>query len=466
MLRPQWLVRMAEQEAFEQLIQGSGFEWGEALLAPETQGRALNACLARARRSGEVRLDTTNLGAEDSAAAMAALETEARAVGLAIALQDSFDPEQVAALLEEARALWVELPDYPPLPRLACVASDDAPLADGWFHLAMLAMTESVNLELGRRRAGPSSELNPWSSDKSAPPERLLDSIASAVDGPFRNLPLHVAALALVDRLRRHTGRAGDSKGSWHRLQLPGRAIELAAQRNLQWSALVPLVAADFVALLPLAGQSALGEAAFAQSVIAAWKLAGAPKLAGSLLDPELESSHALWSHATEEQLQHLLQRDDHDFVSLLGSLSEDVVVTLAAQLADLPARSQIALWTALPLRALRALLDASPGLPETGARVAWRRGAPAVQRALRRWLFETPELAVRWLVAAPEHELVRALEPLARVDRLDRLPAASLSLLRSHLHQVVRERPIDVRVAYMALARLEREAFPKLAGP
>ncbi|HMR74617.1 MAG TPA: hypothetical protein PKD61_05885 [Polyangiaceae bacterium] len=462
-LRPHFLAKLAEQEALTQLISGSGFEWGEALLAPATQGRAFNACLERTRRSGDVRLDTSELGAEDSAAAMAALEAEARAVGLCIALGEAFEAEQVAALSDEARGLWIELADAPPLPRLAFDSADDsAPLHDGFYHLSMLAMSEQVYIEFGRRREGAPGPLAPWGSAAANSDPRVLDSIASAIDGAFQDTQLHAAALALVDRLRKNSGRDCSDK-PWHRLEQPGVVMELAKAARLQWSDLAALSPRDLPALLPLAELSGVGAASFAQAAIAAAQSAGAVDFRGTLADPA--AKNPLWGYATAQQLVPLLQwmhKESVDSAPLLKALPEVTLGELSARLSELPAGAQSALWRALPAKSARTLLDSASNLPAGGAAAAWEVAAPAVQRALRRWLFETPELAVDWLVAAPGHELERALEPLARVDRLDRLPEGSLHKLRAHLHAVVRQRPPEVRLVYAALARLEREAFPR----
>ncbi|HMR06651.1 MAG TPA: hypothetical protein PKA88_12760, partial [Polyangiaceae bacterium] len=176
-------------------------------------------------------------------------------------------------------------------------------------------------------------------------------------------------------------------------------------------------------------------------------------------------AKNPLWGYATAQQLVPLLQwmhKESVDSAPLLKALPEVTLGELSARLSELPAGAQSALWRALPAKSARTLLDSASNLPAGGAAAAWEVAAPAVQRALRRWLFETPELAVDWLVAAPGHELERALEPLARVDRLDRLPEGSLHKLRAHLHAVVRQRPPEVRLVYAALARLEREAFPR----
>ncbi|MEZ4221032.1 MAG: hypothetical protein R3B13_08885 [Polyangiaceae bacterium] len=458
-LRPHWLLRVAEQEALAFLLRTSGFEWGEALLSPDTAGRVLARCFERVRIE-RAALRDSELDTLDSASATAAVEAETRCVGLAVALGDRFDEEWLAELWDDMRQSWISFPDGPPLPRVAFDATDDrAPLHDGWFHLAALALSEAVTAGSGARRAGPASELNPWSSAVEL--ERTFDSIAAGLDAPYRNTELHVAALALVDRIRA-AQRTGDSQVTLHRLQRPGFVVELASRGRLHWSSLAAVEHSDHPILLRLAAQSALGADAFSRAVIDAWLAAGAPGVGGTLLDPARARENGLWPRASTNALTLLLKREMRPLDDLLAQLDESQLGELWSEVHEFTPPARRALLRALPERRLRELLDAAGPMAANVATDVWALAPAATQRAVRRLLFEVPDAAVEWLIAAPDHLLPRALEPLGRMDRLDRLPSASLQHLRKYLHDVVRRKPKDVRLAYEALARLEREAFPR----
>lgn len=454
-LRPAWWARAVERAALGELLTGSGFGWGEALLSPHNCAEALAFCCERARRTGEVQAELSEADQPDDPAWVAALEAETRAVGLAIACGRTPDAEAAAALLEEQRGLWLERADALPLPRFAYPEDARAPTANGYFHLALLAISEHVTRELGSRRLRPKGVLDPWSNDSPVAMDALLDSFAAALDCRYRDPELHAGLLALVERLPCVDGP------SPHRLRIPGLVLAEAQSRALSWSTLASLCPADGAVLPRLATGHHLPLDALAGAVVSAWRHAAKPNVVGTALDPTLEPGATFVRNLASSDLVELcLAAEAVGAPVLLETLPEPALGDLGRALESLPATLAERWWAVAPDAHAIPLLDAEAPSPAQGAAGAWRRFPARVERALRTWLTTAPSAALPWLQAAPASETGRVVALLERLLALDRFPRAQTGAVLTLLHGILAERTPETRRAHAILARLREHTL------
>jgi hypothetical protein len=449
-IRPRWLAAAVLGSARRNLLDGSPFEWGEAILRGHSAARVVQTLVERLAGGDSSPLsDVVELEAEDSPGYVAALETAFRAAGAALLSGQDVDAELLHAVWEEQHDLMLVLPGAAPRPRIEHEGSEAALLSRGGWYLAALAISERLE---GQTRSG---VLSPWGLD--AVPEGFPTIVDAVLDASRR---AHAAgeawgleAQALVDRLRVALGSEIASTPE----RLPGTLLDEAAQGVLTWDSLRAQSDAELEVLLWLAdARGTPTRSELADACWRAWRDAGCPELLGSPLDPRARRAEAIWSKVPPEQLATAAERSGDALAAVLAAFDDERWTALFAA----PALSR------LPRLARAVSRVVSSEQAERWARglvhddtlaELWQRHAAALTRVLSDWVAggEAPG-AMALLRTAPHASAVQALELLSKdAEAVPRLSNEERRSLVVALHSVVAERRPAWRAAYDLMSRL-----------
>src|SRR5688572_26952313 len=129
-------------EAAAALAAGSPFEWGEALLRPAAPA-VVARVFARVLNDDGVLAEALELGADDSPAFVAGLETLVRGAGVALLGGSELAVDDLEALWNEQARLLFDRNVEPPRPRVAypeALVARAPALATGIWLLSALAL--------------------------------------------------------------------------------------------------------------------------------------------------------------------------------------------------------------------------------------------------------------------------------------------------------------------------------------
>jgi hypothetical protein len=456
LVRPHWFGHVMAAEAERLLVEGSAFEWGEALLRPHSAAAIATAIQARIGQGDAGPIEQVlEFEPDDSPAQVAALETAFRSVGLMLLAGAEVPIDQLETLWNEQIRLLVQLPGEPPRPRIAAPDSSARAYEHGAWLLAALAISEQLPAGLGVRHA----VLRPWRAP-SPPPglEVVLDRVYDAAVGA--DAPWVQGAFLLADRLRSAIGSAGGS--TVHPLERPGAVLEEIVHGVLSWNRVSPLgrYPAEVSALERLAANRGVPWPEVAEAIWHAWLQAGAADDV-ALLSPAGRYSARFWPHVPTPVLRHLLERGAgqscpaiaFDCLSSTGwQTVSEALPTLASTVHD-----SLALWEAIPQAELRSALQGARITDPRVLRWLWERSPEALPGALDAWLDAgRTAQAVALLHAAPDRHtpaILSRIEP-----RLSQAPAELVDLVRAWLHERVARRGENWLAAYALLAAIERE--------
>ncbi len=444
-LRPLWLGRVVVDEAQRQLVSGSPFEYGEALLAPQSAPGIIDALYARIRGGDTSPLEeVTELDAEANPAHVAALEALVCCAGRALLAGCDLSAEPLEALWHEQARLLVRRGDARPARRIAHHAPTGSLLHETLWHSSLLAITEVLDTATADpwfapwRLGGPPPQLETWLDAVHA--ELASYSTALACD-----------CYALVDRLRQ---ALGELRSPAHPLEAPAALLDAAELGVLSWE----LVAA--VKQLPW-GTEAVRELArrrrqawphIAANIWGAWAASSAPVSELPWLDLE-DSAGGLWPFLPLELLNDdTLPRLD---VVCASPLDDDQLAHLVANCHQLPTAAHTSLWETLPSSHLVAALAQLRNTHAAAASVLWARFTAELLPLL-------PAIAPRvdlgpLLEAAPMSATGSIVEQLSKVPR-DALSDPALEALRDWLWSRVAVRAPEFSDAYGLLAEIERD--------
>jgi len=449
-IRPRWLAAAVLGSARRNLLDGSPFEWGEAILRGHSAADVVQSLVERLTSGDASPLsDVVELEAEDSPGYVAALETAFRAAGAALLSGQDVDPELLHAVWEEQHDLLLELPAAPPRARIEHADSQAALLSRGGWYLAALAISERLE---GQTRSG---VLAPWGLDRV--PDELPAVVDAVLDTARR---AHAAgegwaleAHALVDRLRVALGSGIASDPA----RLHGSLLDEAAQGVLTWDSLRALSAADLEVLLWLAdARSAPTPSAFAVECWRAWRDAGCPELLGSPLDPRARRADAIWSAVPSDPLPTAAERAGDALAAVLGAFDEAQWSALFA--APVLSRSpRLARAVSAVISSEQAARWVRGLVHEDALADLWQRHAAALGEVLSEWIAggDVPG-AMALLRTAPHASAARALEILSSdAEAVPRLDSEERRSLVVALHSIVAERRPAWRAAYDLMSRL-----------
>ena len=455
-LRPQWFARLMAELARRSLLEGSPFEWGEALLRPHAAAEVEQALAARLRAGdAEPLASVLELDADDSPAQVAALEATFRGVGLALLQESDLSGEALEGLWDEQVRLLVELPERLPQPRIGYPEDHTRPDRQAAWLAGALCVSEQLEPGLGARHR----LLRPW--HESSPPDGLAEVLDRIHAGVVHSEPSWaLGAFALADRLRSTIGSAVE--GTPHPLERPGVVVEELVHGVLEWDTVNGMGSPEIelLALKHLASARGYEWPQVASAIWRAWHAAGSPVSGAPLLGAASPLAAWFWPHVPPPTMERAL-----------GILVDDAALIPCAEwrndqwdswisaIPKLGARAQgsAELWKALPSDRLEAALGQATVLPVDTWQVLWRRAGDAVVRLFDEWV-ATGQLdrALPVLESTPQSHTLALLPSLSRC-----IPSARPALLdpvRSWLRQRVASRTADWRAAYALLASIEND--------
>ncbi len=454
-LRPHWLVRVAENLALEGLVAGPGFDWGDALLSPRMATRTMERLVKSARERALPLDELVEPAASRDPGYAAAIEGAVRALGAAELSGVDADGEALEPLWNEQLRLTVALPDGTLHPRIEHAPAAGAEgafwLTRGAWYLALLALGEALDGHQGRR----DPLLRPWLSTEPPPGvSEMLDAVALSLERPDAPAEILGPAVGLVSRLGALLGPLGSGR-SRHRLERAATVADEAAVGVLNWSSIAAL-AGDRLACVGLAHlvrERRLEAGLLGRQVFQAFEAAGMPGAeAGALFEPEL--APLVLPSAPISALPALLA----PLVRLaeLPELSPSQWhALLAVDLRAVPA----AFFGHVPETLLDAAIDAACRAEHrAGIAVLWTRSSAAMTEALLRMLLAADATGTRGLLldTAPPSVTPGVLVRLPDAPTLLKGPSQSLDAVRRFLHARVTERGPGFRDAYALFADLE----------
>jgi hypothetical protein len=455
-LRPQWFARLMAELAQRSLLEGSPFEWGEALLRPHAASDVERALTTRLQDGDTEPLTAVlEIDADDSPAQVAALEATFRGVGLALLNGTELSCEALEGLWDEQVRLLVELPDRLPQPRIGSPEDHTRPERYAAWLAGALCVTEQLEPGLGARHR----LLRPWQD--SSPPAGLGQVLDRIHAGLVAGEPgWATGAFALVDRLRSAIGSVGET--SPHPLERPGVVLEELVHGVLEWDSVAGMESQrlELDALRRLATARGYEWPEVAASIWRAWQVAGGPLSGAPLLAPAGALAEWFWPHVPPPTIERAF--------SVLVDEGAPIVCTewrtdqWEAWISAIPrlgarAQSSTELWEAVPADRLEAALGQVAALPPETWQVLWRRSSDAVVRLFDTWLgTDQLDLALSLLASTPRTHTLALLPSLSRC--LPNAPAAVLDPVRSWLAERVTCRTPDWRAAYALLASVEKD--------
>lgn len=478
-LGPSWLCSEIEREALEELLDGSPFEWGEALFREHAAiqvARLTRASLANEDPSLiEAVLD---LEAAESPAYAAAVELVVRAAGLALLAGQELPRELLDQLLELQGELLLSWSESLPMPRIRHTGAQDFALTDAAWYLALVALTEQSSPRLP-------SVLNPWRGDLSRERshgliDRLLDQLDTDRELGLAGTPTPQSVHGLISRLRAAQGPLS-LRWDAHPLERVHAALDA-----LEHDCLTPEVfrfadSPQFARTLFIcADMRGLHWPSIAARLWSTWKRAGAP--ATKVLQPT--ANDQLWPHLPPELVPQALQCwGEAPFASftqdqwraLLGAwrnlppalrrtlnafehLPEALCVGALEVVSRDDERSIASLWNKSPQRCaafyenrLRTLLDASETTAQTLAETLSRIAAAPTTEASR--AIDAVRSALVARPGLPSHDVQPSNRAHLRLPRLE-----LLAPIRFHLHEQVTRRGPAWRESYTLMDLIEGE--------
>lgn len=455
---PHWLGNIIEKRALKGLLQGSSFEWGEALLRPKRARRVFTELLSNARQGNlSAASNALELRSEDSPASVASLEACFLALGLATLEGVEFDQEVVDGLYDEQERLLVQIDDELPYPRVLPFADanvDSHEFSHGAWLLAALAISEQLSQRRHRHEL-----LCPWHArDTPSGLTQLYDTLETALGS--LGLRWQKAAIRLIDRLR---SSIGSPKEEPHRLEralqivdeVEHDVLELQSLRNLTETSL-GLPALEVVCI-----DRGVSLEKVLEKLWQAWFDADRPLEGFEYLDPTANDAPLFWGHLPPELLAILLSEGGALSIpfAVFNEAQWEVVVLASAERPLL--HEDVEFWQHLPFLHVSTLIESDGLGDERWLRVLWTRFPQALSRLTRKKLNSQPEGAVPLLSSAPEEqcdELVRWLsERVAIAD----LPRDAQDATRRWLSRQVAKRGRAWRKAYQLLCTTEEALRP-----
>lgn len=467
-LGPVWLLEVLDRQAIKRVVEGSPFEWGEALLRPHAAADVASALLERALAEGGSALEPVlDLEADDQPAYCASVEVGLRVLGVARLLGADFGSELLDGFWDESSRLFLRLGEGPPRARLdlfevGAPASKERGwgslvLAPGVFELAALSVAETLEHRLEARDGA----LNPWAATE--PPEGLgavYDRIAQAARAPA---PWRIPAFALIARLRAVVGNVSGVERP-HAMERPAQIVDEIEHGVLGFDSVVTLQANDasLDLLLGLSRERGLTESKVLEACWTAWDQAGRPPEVTDLAWT-VAAKARLWQAIPEPLLVWLLEAETRLTLPYGAFGAEQWRVTRrvlsGAPGLVLPA----SLWQRMPKDDLEAVLEsAGPPPLKDALPVLWERLPGLLRRSFSRELERPakadPRLVLDLLRSAPPAQTPAVFDDLLRDERIRRLPEPLLRAVRAVLGQRIDQRSPGWRAAYRALALAEQE--------
>jgi hypothetical protein len=467
---PHWLGRVLEAAAFEHLIDGSAFHWGEAMLSARTASRIVASLHQRFSDEDFSALEAVlELDATQSPAYAAAVEACFRALGLVLGEGGAVPSELLTALWEEQRELLMQIAaDDLPQPRIGYDSTDPL-LGSGAFYLAALA----ISAELPERGVPKHPVLHPWAEKVvDARFDALLSCIASWLDGagaPYREL-----ACQLVDRLALHwvekaaSGKNPsaiflDTRGEPHELEWPSLLLREIKVGNLSptWLERLPAKPSALDNIHALCAKKPTLWDQLLEQLWTIWAQAAAPEAMVRLFCARAEWC---WPALPENAVTAAVQ----------GATIANIAVPFKqlnadhwSQLRDwLPQHgathlADATLWQHVPFGVAELWLrsDALRSQRELALSVLWARDAtatlPLYETALRH--DTTGKLLAALLAATPIEHAAPLTSWLKGAVSKPGAPVALVDAARRFLLEQVQRRAVGFREAYTLLDELER---------
>ncbi len=455
-LRPQWFARLMAKLARGSLLDGSPFEWGEALLRPHAAAEVEQTLAARLQDGdAEPLAAVLELDADDSPAQVAALEATFRGVGQALLHGTELSSEALEPLWDEQVRLLVQLPDQLPQPRIGYPEDRTRPDRDAAWLAGSLCVSEQLEASLGARHR----LLRPW-QEPSPPPglRQVLDRIHAGLTGSEPSWAM--GAFALADRLRSTIGSVGET--SPHPLERPGVVLEELVHGVLEWDSVGGMEnqRIEMTALKRLASARGYEWPEVAGAIWRAWHVAGGPVSGTPLLGTAGALAEWFWPHLPPPIVASALSVLPDDAAPIpCTQWRNDQWDAWVSAIPKLDARAQgsAELWEAIPPTRFEAALQQVTVLPPETWQVLWRRSSEAVVRRFDDWLTASLlDRALPLLASTPQTHTVAVLPSLSRC-----LPSATPTLLdpiRSWLRGRITHRAADWRAAYALLASIEND--------
>jgi hypothetical protein len=440
---PRWLASWFATDARRELVAGSAFEWGEALLEPTAAGQVYAELAARVERDADAVIeDVLELEASSNPAHVAAVECVARAVGLALLTDTIEPPEGLVALWDAAVSRVVDVHGAP-APRIGGLSSSRPDLGTGAYLLALLRLSETLPSNEGRRHL----QLRPWLVPRPASLTPVLDAILLFVSVSGCPPALVDAAYALAARLLPQRREVPGFVP--HMLERPALILDAVTRDCLDWeTAEATLAAPTGRGLTAVALQAGIPWPEISRAFFAAWTRAGQPDatrvLGGALGCPDL------WAHAPQEAMLQLIARAADPAAIPWTTLSDETWLAALSRFSSLA--DHAAPWSGRgeATVAQRLTRDLPRG---AGAGAVWQHWPSAALAALATHLPRTPEPAAAFVEGVPPSAAGPVLEAIASWVRDTTHPAP----LRPWLHKLVARRAPAWRSAYALLAEIER---------
>jgi hypothetical protein len=431
---PHWLSELVSSEAERRVLDGSPFEWGEALLRPHAANRITRHLFTRA-----VALDMTapaklaESEGEESPAHALAVETCFRVTGIATLLDVEQDPELLDAVWEEQSELWLTQ-DGVRVPRIEHPADPATTplLSRGAWFAAALAHAESLDHDMATWR---------------------VPSVYSSIHESLR----HADALGeewstriarLFDRLR------GDAP--LHLLELAGFLLDRVGTNEVEWSHVAEIPNTERARFLETVRARGLTPESVASVLFDAWQRAEAPTLANTLLEP---SENPLFFAVPSSLVGRVLEVAESEGLSVDASgWGGEQLGALAHALGErgLEAERAVALVASLGDSAFRQLLRHCLDADTLSERFTpiWSVAPETCSQVLAERIHANDmTAAVALSRAVPEAQADRVVG----VWRASGVPRYELAELTSFLHRLVGGRASGWRDAYALLGEIER---------
>jgi hypothetical protein len=458
-LSPRWLHNVLRRSALAELVAGSPFEWGEALLRQPATTDVAREIMARVEERGARAIEQTlELEAAENPAQVAALEMHFRATGLALLSGSDIPTDTLEALWDSALRYVIELPGELPLPRIGYAGTlTDARLSSGAFYLAALA----ISAQLPRGTGAAHAVLRPWLATAPDPDlQRLYAVIWRDLTRDSRVEPWKLSAFALIHRLRNEVGLVATPE-TVHPLEQPSMIIDEVVYGVLSLGTLASLASRPLVlaALADHARERNVPFAQVARALWTAWDAAARPSQGTEFLAPDAPERAAFWPHIPEELLTSLLRdaRATDVPYDLFGEEQWQAFLAAlphAPRLADDPKA-----WHSAPAAVVSAALEqgvATQALFTSLWQNAPERAASELERVLESSHPDSERLELL-LETADDRAARLVLAAFDAHPRLWNTSSAALTLLRRFLHSYVAERRPNHRQAYAKLAEIEQ---------
>jgi hypothetical protein len=451
---PHWLAELAAGEAERRVLDGSPFEWGEALLRPHAAPRIARHLFQRALAADATAVaKLVEAEVEDNPAHTAAVETSFTVTGIAALSGAELDPELVEALWEEQSELWLDAGGLP-RPRIEHPRSLDrtALLERGAWYAAALASSELLDADTPGRHP----LLRPWRESGSVSDlSDIYDAIHGAAlvaDEVGENWGERVGEL--IDRLKKSVGTVNADIP--HLLELPSLVLDEIERGEASWETCARLPRTELGRFLGVVRGRGVELFRVSEALFLSWHRAGTPKLAGSLLDP---AGNVLYSGLPAELLPEVLTALDAQGLLLDGSLLGPAALSALGRCLSERALGSELRASLVNGRAPDALakllgdcLDADAG--SDVVRPFWV-AAPAecLAELERRIAHRDLSAALRLSQRAPDREAAQVIA----YWRASEVPRYELGELVEFLHGRIRSRVAGWRDAYALLGEIER---------